>query len=347
MDAFKADAVSLHNLFTSEGNDIGFKVPIYKRAYNWEEENIYRFFEDIQSGLVELTEDANSKTFIGAVILVKEKTSERTFDGTSYIVVDGQQRLTTIVLMAASLHAALRSETKSLADQLPADIKKWIELEVGYIAMRLAGCVYGYLTKDGTRLVPFPKIVREEEDERGTSNTGYRSLVAQYLSEYTKSLTNNEGLVAPSKKERDDGTVKRFKENIGVIQSGVSSLISPPSDEENKKKFHFKPIPPADFQKAEMRTLFAKLPEKQTEQNILVSKFTHEHGDMLGGLLNLMGFASYVLDNILVIRMVAASDKYAFDIFDTLNTTGKSLTAIETLKPKVVQFETSASPGMK
>ena len=38
-------------------------------------------------------------------------------------------------------------------------------------------------------------------------------------------------------------------------------------------------------------------------------------------------------------RVETESDRYAFDIFDALNTTGEPLTAIETFRPRVIQFE--------
>lgn len=50
-------------------------------------------------------------------------------------------------------------------------------------------------------------------------------------------------------------------------------------------------------------------------------------------------FSAYFCDNIVLTCVTAKNEDTAFDIFDALNTTGEPLTALETLKPRVMQFE--------
>ena len=57
------------------------------------------------------------------------------------------------------------------------------------------------------------------------------------------------------------------------------------------------------------------------------------------GLLRLLLFSSYLNHYVVLTRIETRNEDYAFDIFDSLNTTGEPLTALETFKPKVVQFE--------
>src|SRR5262249_8479270 len=49
--------------------------------------------------------------------------------------------------------------------------------------------------------------------------------------------------------------------------------------------------------------------------------------------------ASFLLTGVLVIDVKAPDEDYAFALFEPLNTTGQLLTALETLKPLVVQSE--------
>jgi hypothetical protein len=45
----------------------------------------------------------------------------------------------------------------------------------------------------------------------------------------------------------------------------------------------------------------------------------------------------FVLQRVFVADIVAKKEEYAFEMFDSLNTTGDPLTAFETFKPKVVE----------
>ena len=57
------------------------------------------------------------------------------------------------------------------------------------------------------------------------------------------------------------------------------------------------------------------------------------------GLIRMMLFSHYVLKSVILTRVETGDEDAAFDIFDSLNTTGEPLTAIETFKPRVISFE--------
>jgi hypothetical protein len=50
-------------------------------------------------------------------------------------------------------------------------------------------------------------------------------------------------------------------------------------------------------------------------------------------------FANFVLTRVAVTTVTAKNEDYAFDMFESLNTTGEPLTAFETFKPRVIHFE--------
>jgi Protein of unknown function DUF262 len=64
-----------------------FVIPKYQRSYAWEKQNVRELFEDIQEAL-----DTNANHYVGTVVLAKTDNEE------VFNIVDGQQRVTTIVL---------------------------------------------------------------------------------------------------------------------------------------------------------------------------------------------------------------------------------------------------------
>ena len=117
-ELFKATAASLWETMMSHGGNAGFRIPEYQRYYSWDEDKIARLLEDTANGLYYLTQNDESFTFLGTLILVSERSTETTFDGTSLAVVDGQQRLTTLVLTACALIEAIKKQWHIL-DHLP------------------------------------------------------------------------------------------------------------------------------------------------------------------------------------------------------------------------------------
>lgn len=72
-----------------------YQIPIYQRAYAWENEQCEKLIRDI----AEAGTPGNPNHFIGSVILKKEKSSILSL----YNVIDGQQRLTSVSLLLLAL----------------------------------------------------------------------------------------------------------------------------------------------------------------------------------------------------------------------------------------------------
>ncbi len=107
------DTLSLQDLFH---NRI-FKVPDYQRGYSWEEQQVAEFLDDLQ------LLDSSRYHYTGTIVLHQPHDAQESMDneGNSYIendIVDGQQRLTTIVLLLNELSRALQAYDMSgiLAD---------------------------------------------------------------------------------------------------------------------------------------------------------------------------------------------------------------------------------------
>jgi hypothetical protein len=91
-----------------------FEIPPYQREYSWSEDEVSEFWDDLRKALNE------DSYFLGLVILTEEESRKQ--------VVDGQQRIITLTLLAAALyHEALEGGRKALADRIQADFLRSID----------------------------------------------------------------------------------------------------------------------------------------------------------------------------------------------------------------------------
>lgn len=93
-----------------------FEVPIYQREYAWTDDEVEEFWNDLRSGL------GDQPYFLGLIILTNE--------GSRLHVVDGQQRLLTLTMLAAALRQeALASKRAALAERIQSDFLRAINYE--------------------------------------------------------------------------------------------------------------------------------------------------------------------------------------------------------------------------
>ena len=74
---------------------IEFTIPLYQRDYAWKVKNCKQLWEDILSLNIKIDKE-NKKHFLGAI-------ASKTDNGKEYLIIDGQQRLTTIFLLLLAL----------------------------------------------------------------------------------------------------------------------------------------------------------------------------------------------------------------------------------------------------
>ena len=80
-----------------------FVIPIYQRTYSWAEKECRQLWDDIiRIG----KNDVISVHFIGSIVYIEEGLSNNTVQSPQ-LVIDGQQRLTTVTLLIAALAEAL------------------------------------------------------------------------------------------------------------------------------------------------------------------------------------------------------------------------------------------------
>lgn len=83
-----------------------FKIPVYQRKYDWQKEQCRQLFDDIER--IILTEKFH---FLGTFVYQKKSVpGSNNFD--EYVVIDGQQRITTIILLAKALHEIIDDDDR-------------------------------------------------------------------------------------------------------------------------------------------------------------------------------------------------------------------------------------------
>ena len=107
-----------------------FSVPIYQRKYSWKKENCLKLLDDI---IKVANDDGRPCHFIGSVLYLAKDSSMHASAVKEYLVIDGQQRLTTIsiLLLALGDYTALKfknnlEEYKKAATNLDKISRKYL-----------------------------------------------------------------------------------------------------------------------------------------------------------------------------------------------------------------------------
>ncbi|MGL2334009.1 GmrSD restriction endonuclease domain-containing protein [Helicobacter pylori] len=104
----KADATTLLKFFEQNQNN-QFVIPIYQRVYSWEKEQCKQLWDDIiKTG----GNDQIEGHFIGSIVFVHD--GIYTTNHNELLIIDGQQRLTTITLLFIALRDHLNDEDEFL-----------------------------------------------------------------------------------------------------------------------------------------------------------------------------------------------------------------------------------------
>lgn len=91
MDAIKGNINSILNGFKQ------FIIPVYQRTYSWKIEQCERLWNDI----VEMQEQNRTGHFVGSIVNIAEQTMPTGVQ--KYMIIDGQQRMTTLTLLLIAL----------------------------------------------------------------------------------------------------------------------------------------------------------------------------------------------------------------------------------------------------
>ncbi|MCQ2930105.1 DUF262 domain-containing protein [Helicobacter pylori] len=104
-ESIKGEAYQLKDILATEFGAY-YQIPIYQRPYQWTEENCKKLLDDLLSSYECYKE---SDYFCGSLVLIAIGTDSAT-NAKTYDVVDGQQRLSTFILLAKVLATLYNNE---------------------------------------------------------------------------------------------------------------------------------------------------------------------------------------------------------------------------------------------
>ena len=83
-----------------EGSKKRFVIPVYQRNYEWKRDNCAQLFDD----LIDVARSGRSSHFFGSVVSSYQPNGRYI----EYLVIDGQQRLTTVSLLLLAMYNLIK-----------------------------------------------------------------------------------------------------------------------------------------------------------------------------------------------------------------------------------------------
>lgn len=332
---------SLHDLF--DRTEEGFFVPLYQREYTWEEDNINQLFDDLVLGIRELSGDDgdNSTTFLGTTILTNLadkagtviKGEDRAQPTAVQIVIDGQQRISTVALLAIQIVERL----KVLRAGLPAKAPYTVLQNHCDDQLETLPKLYAIKLGRGSNPPSKPKIIRAKED-RWTydgADSAYGSPVAHYVAVYIRTGDAKKAFDAV-----DPVAGARVRGNIELINQWLDTVCEAhlPNTVLHEQFPVGKQIVTArmqeyvlGFKDDAVAGIVGKAETKKDQNDYFAAAIYH-----------VFLLAYYLLRRSGVNCLKPTHEEWGFDMFQALNATGTPLTAMETFLPQVMQAEQAA-----
>ena len=348
---FTAESQSVFDLLTVEGQ--GCYVPAYQRPYAWDTDNVHRLLEDATLGFAKLAENDDSIRFLGTVIAIQGATLadvqapfDRELPARVLTIIDGQQRLCTLIILNVLLHDALLSVARAF-DEEEEEAIKWLKEDIDDFLDELAKTFrfVGRRARARDRHDWYPRIIRAHDDRWGRTAAAaqYESPIARFIWEYMEHVADEEEESFEYRPTDDDDEISDDHEPVIEVIQYLGEVIEGLAG----GAYENLALPDAADVLGNARIRNALWPHPLPDH---LARFLQDgDGHALHGLfqraVRLSGFARYVNQGMAVTVVLTQAEDHAFDMFESLNTTGQPLTAFETFKPKVIEAEGRTFPG--
>ncbi|WP_286808401.1 DUF262 domain-containing protein [Leclercia sp. UBA2479] len=347
LDIFKAEPQSVFDVICKR-KTTGFYMPAYQRPYSWEESHIRDLFSDCENVFRNLLDSHDAIIFLGSILSVDDSIAQTIYPLVKRdkpeeikLIIDGQQRLSTLMLIILCINERLRillpslkkaitseqdEEIKDVLDELRQVVSQ-LEIDTSNTVVETTAEheVYKYL----------PKIIRSQVDCWGRSekNAIYDSPIAELLYIYQRHIMDQRdysvfkpldlSLMSTSAK-RVVNNIKEIRKQLDCVQKGFQFQFP---DSETEEKINISDL-------VDVETLDICLDFPVDKDLALVS----ESYPKVAEVIYIAVFAKFLLHRVCLTYVEVNNESYAFDMFEALNTTGEPLTAIETFVPKAIEF---------
>lgn len=334
--AFAPTSEPISGFFQQPG--VAYYIPLYQREYSWEAENVEQLMEDIFNGVKSLVQDPEATRdraihFMGTVILFQESSpklniqprDDRALPTRIDNVIDGQQRISTIALLACvllrsllDLRAGVPGDANFDSLRTEIDSKRDLLLELFSVDIKRG---------NPSRK---PIIVRGSVDGwtfDGTDEDNYKSGVSSFIAATIRAYAN--GSLSKLAKPID----KRVARNVKEIEKWLKKAEETGPNDSN------------DYPRA--KQILGAIPEEslwtypRPELHIHVPDPTatfDKEAAVVSSLVQIFALIHYFTERCCFTVIKPVSEEWAFDMFQSLNASGTPLTAIETFKPLVVNY---------
>ena len=121
--ATNVDAVAVNTIAWLSAPETAIVVPVYQRQYRWDIGGCEQLLSDIRTiADTDADRDDRSMHFIGSILSTESTGSATDTDAAGrpgeLVLIDGQQRITTLMLLVAALHHTVQDSDPALAAQL-------------------------------------------------------------------------------------------------------------------------------------------------------------------------------------------------------------------------------------
>ena len=332
---------NISNLVTT--HDRCFYVPLYQRDFSWKKEDRIRFLDDIRDGLSAFVKPGGSGsneslTFLGSMISYRDNDENVKMGDNGHwnipsadlcAVIDGQQRLTMFMLLSIALHDYIRTRQGGG--------EEWLQLKAEEM-LKSTSKIFQIESDLGGEHRYFPRMIRQDCDvwSRQARHAKYFSPLSHYIHEYGAFSRNtaNNGEVCLKKISPDNPSDAERQKQRGNFVRLADEIIGEIADVCNE----WSDIP--DIREiVKNKDAMRALQIRELPDDCAKTLKTQKQLELARAVV----FSAYALRRVFFVATETTNEGLAFDIFESLNTTGQPLTAYETFKPDVVQFEKDQS----
>jgi len=344
-DIFEANSRNVREMLSERG--LGLYIPPYQRPYGWDRDKVSKLFDDTLHGYAMLLESDESFTFLGTVITIHDINFTTVqpivrpeVPAKVLTVIDGQQRLTTLLFLCVALHNFVRLSLAKLNRAqrgTSTSAEEWLDGQAKKVVDELAFTFFDQQPYgDSPR---YPRMIRAFDDQwsRRAATAQYHSPIAHLIASYSATCdatppTEFKPKAREGHIEGEQALVERYQQLARLIKAVPNGAKRPEELEDL----------PTIEDIARKTSLQRALLNHDFPQDVLSELRSGQARPEFKGLLQLVLLASYVLNRVALTVVRGKDENYAFTVFESLNTTGEPLTAYETFKPRVVSAETLA-----
>lgn len=314
------------NILTIESffnNTDAFVIPEYQRSYQWRENHIDKLFSDLISSIATLldapTIDAELR-FLGTIITISDTPSRFGSIRPRMVrqVIDGQQRITTLMLMSIMIDiklSVLLEKYRKISDD--SNLLRILEQNINRYQIGLKGIYSFTISSLISAPALYPALLREESDKWDLNGSALVSPVVKLIAQHLKSADN----------------ITTDDKNLESVLSRIETLLENVSQnnfEKIKSNESFETYELKNFMHRMGRFVYLNDGGKLSER--LMSAFSDDQDLVFSQITRISVLTYYMLSKCYVNHINTTSENSAFDMFIGLNTTGIPLSSVETFR---------------